>query len=197
MQPAEKRRIPLPIMSMFDELPAFHATYERVILTESLIFTPGWLVAASSCVVYAFIVAAAQLVFSTPTRSLDGVMYAHNLLLALYSAAVTVFMAYTITNEDLWSLTEMACRPIKNTFAHWVMFSFTVSKIWEWADTVFLVARGRPLRWVHLIHHATTLWLFMLTYGYATSTIGVLLNSGVHAVMYWHYAVPLPKACRP
>lgn len=82
-----------------------------------------------------------------------------------------------------------------------VSLSFTLSKVWEWFDTAVLIAEGKSLDkigFLHLYHHATTFGLFLVVSSFPlTEKLGLLLNGGVHALMYYHFAFRLPKAMRP
>jgi hypothetical protein len=79
-------------------------------------------------------------------------------------------------------------------------FFFTISKIYEWGDTFFVVwlsPRGAN-SFLHIYHHATTFWLFLLVSDLpGPLRMGLLLNGFVHTLMYAHYAWPFPKPLVP
>ena len=67
-----------------------------------------------------------------------------------------------------------------------------ISKVLEWADTVFLLIKKSPVRVLHFWHHISTVALFSMAAGdRSMSSLAMMLNSGVHAIMYRHYATPL------
>ena len=59
------------------------------------------------------------------------------------------------------------------------------------------VARSRA-QFLHLYHHATTFWLFCFVMNMpGPEKFGLLLNGGVHTLMYSHYWRAWPKALVP
>jgi hypothetical protein len=72
------------------------------------------------------------------------------------------------------------------------------SKVLEWTDTIFLLWTKKQVRVLHYWHHASTVLLFSLSRGHSGMfLLGMLLNSGIHSIMYCHYATPLPPWMRP
>lgn len=68
-------------------------------------------------------------------------------------------------------------------FWNWL---FTISKLCELFDTVFVVLRKKPLMFLHWYHHILTLFYVFYSYPRPTgfSRWGVNMNYFVHAVMY-------------
>lgn len=66
---------------------------------------------------------------------------------------------------------------------------FVFSKVAELMDTVFLVLRKKPVRFLHWYHHTTVLLLSWHGYAYRSSTAlyFMAMNYSVHAVMYAYY----------
>ena len=91
------------------------------------------------------------------------------------------------------------CRPVEGTRLRAVSTLFTFSKLWEWGDTLFLIALGhKPPEFLRLYHHATTFWLFGFVMNMpGPEKFGLLLNGGVHTLMYAHYWRPWPKPLVP
>mmetsp|Transcript_1292 Transcript_1292/g.2033 ORF Transcript_1292/g.2033 Transcript_1292/m.2033 type:complete len:272 (-) Transcript_1292:381-1196(-) len=121
----------------------------------------------------------------------------HNLLLCIFSgisAAVTFWFMWEEGHFN--SLESMGCKKIDNQWWPIVSGLFVLSKVWEWFDTVLLVAKGNKLRFLHVLHHSTTFWLFAIGHTFASMKYGVLFNSIVHTVMYAHYYKPFPKPFR-
>lgn len=80
------------------------------------------------------------------------------------------------------------------------MWLFTLSKVVELGDTVFLVLRKRPVVFLHYYHHVATLvyaW-YSYTFQYGSCRWGMWMNYAVHSLMYGYYwlrslKVRLPK----
>ncbi len=72
----------------------------------------------------------------------------------------------------------------------WVQL-FIFSKIPELVDTVFIVARDRPLIFLHWYHHVTVLLYCMHSYAHESSQAlyFVAMNYSVHAIMYGYYCL--------
>ena len=70
----------------------------------------------------------------------------------------------------------------------WIMNMFIASKLWEWIDTILLMANKKPIIFLHWWHHSTITWAFY-TGAFCSSnfTIG-FLNSFIHIIMYLYYA---------
>ena len=93
----------------------------------------------------------------------------------------------------------LLCEPVAGTWLRPLSVTFVISKLWEWGDTFFLVTLGsRPPEFLHKYHHATTFWLFCLVINLpGPEKFGLLLNGGVHTLMYAHYWRPFPKPLVP
>ena len=90
--------------------------------------------------------------------------YAHHVALCLYSlAAFSATLYHIVSTGEAASLTAFACAPLP-AWLRLVSLSFTLSKLWEWRDTLVMLERGDSLRkigFLHLYHHATTFLLFI------------------------------------
>lgn len=82
-----------------------------------------------------------------------------------------------------------------NTYMHIPEFNvwfviFTFSKMAEFIDTFFIVARNRPLIVLHWYHHALTLIYSWHAYVHfiPTSRWSLVMNSFVHFIMYGYYS---------
>ena len=126
--------------------------------------------------------------------------YAHNVLLFMFSllcCGSTFF--HMLTSGEFNSLDTVLCAdPPRYIMVLNMLFTF--SKIYEWGDTLFLVwlsPRGAN-SFLHVYHHATTFWLFLLVSDLpGPLRMGLLLNGFVHTLMYAHYAWPFPKKIVP
>lgn len=127
-----------------------------------------------------------------------------NLLLALFSIVGTCRtlpeLVYAIREHGFQ---YSVCNPsyIEHTkvsgFWTWM---FTLSKVPELGDTVFVVLRKQPLRFLHWYHHVTVLlytW-YSFTDQIAIARWFIVMNYTVHSAMYSYYAlkamrVPIPR----
>ena len=157
------------------------------------------LLGAGSVVLYAvllFIVWPAALANSNQ-KVVEKWAKLHHAALCFYSVFCLLATLLDVwKNGELENLDLFFCQPV-SPFIRLLSLSFTLSKIWEWGDTMVLIARGDSLQKIgtlHSYHHATTFCLFLLVCNFpATEKCGLLLNGGVHALMYYHYAFRLPK----
>jgi elongation of very long chain fatty acids protein 6 len=70
-------------------------------------------------------------------------------------------------------------------------YLFTLSKLVELGDTVFIVFRKQPLIFLHWYHHITVLlycWYSSSEFA-ATGQVFGIMNYGVHSLMYSYYAL--------
>jgi len=126
----------------------------------------------------------------------------HNIVLFVFSAVTCFGTAWHMYKYGEFSdFHKMTC---DHTAENWLVLlnlAFILSKVWEWIDTVLLVWSApdfRKLNFLHVYHHATTFWLFLLVCNLPGSAkTAMLLNGGVHTLMYAHYAWPFPKAIVP
>lgn len=120
-----------------------------------------------------------------------------NMLLSMFSfigAVRTVpDLLYRIATSD--SLETTVCTAAASSWGTgatglWVQL-FVFSKVPELVDTVFIVARKRPLLFLHWYHHVTV--LLYCWHSYATEASQALyfvaMNYTVHAIMYGYYCL--------
>ena len=74
--------------------------------------------------------------------------------------------------------------------AFWT-FLFTISKVYELGDTIFIILRKQPLIFLHWYHHVTVLVYTWFSY---TEHLGpgrwfIMMNYTVHSVMYSYYTL--------
>lgn len=124
----------------------------------------------------------------------------HNLVLFIFSA-ISCFStaAWLFVEGQLFDWKALLCTPVEGTWVRALSIVFVLSKIWEWIDTAFLIWLGtRPPEFLHLYHHATTFWLFCFVINMpGPEKFGLLMNGGVHTLMYSHYWRPWPKSLVP
>lgn len=179
----------------------FERNFDMIRSTEWM--QENWFHSISSSVVYvASIYIGQKLMETRKPFSLDNLLIAWNLGLALFS----LIGVCRITPELLWSVQENSfefsiCTAsfAQGVTGFWTeMFAF--SKIVEFGDTAFIILRKRPLLFLHWYHHITV--LIYTWHAYKDHTASgrwfIWMNYSVHAFMYTYYAlramrVRLPK----
>ena len=115
----------------------------------------------------------------------------HNGLLSIFSLGVALTVMYRWWEEQRF---PSACARPSVSWEH-LCTVWYLSKIWEWGDTIILIARRRPVQRLHYWHHMLTPLLVRLqTVGRDRQTpgweIATCLNATVHAWMYLYYLYP-------
>lgn len=124
-----------------------------------------------------------------------------NILLAVFSFISTVRLAEFLF-RDLFigrlpfnsaRLTDSLCQSkLDNVAAFWLLM-FTLSKVAEFGDTLFLILRKRSITVLHGFHHATVLglcWYSLMT-GLPVCKYFAFINVLVHTIMYSYYAAQI------
>lgn len=129
--------------------------------------------------------------------------------LAIWSAVLGIFSimgAVRTTPELIYRIYHQSFEASVCTSAYFYgptafwAYMFTISKVYELGDTVFIVLRKQPLIFLHWYHHITV--LIYVWYSYIDNTAPgrwyMVMNYNVHSVMYSYYAlravrVPIPK----
>lgn len=148
--------------------------------------------------VYAFIYIV--LVFGGKRYMEERPSYGLRPWLALWSGILAVFSIFgaartlpeLIMAVNQHSLEYSICVPsyLENAAAVWT-FLFTVSKVYELGDTIFIVLRKQPLIFLHWYHHVTVLIYCWYSYPERTA-VGrwfMVMNYMVHSIMYSYYAL--------
>lgn len=117
-------------------------------------------------------------------------------LKVLYNAFQVLFSLYVLKGLlPLVSLSDPFGINVVNKALEPYVFLHYISKFVDFIDTFFIVIgkKDQQLSFLHLSHHATILPLFgFILYigaGGTTAAFGALINSFVHAVMYFHYLI--------
>ena len=101
-------------------------------------------------------------------------------------------MPELISSINNHSLQYSVCVPtyFKGVTSFWAMM-FTVSKVYELGDTVFIVLRKQKLIFLHWYHHITV--LIYVWYSYTDHTAPgrwfMVMNYTVHSFMYTYYCL--------
>ena len=148
------------------------------------------------CVVYAIMVATLQGMTKSesyqPPKWLDGIRFMHNIMLSLVSLFMLIVQLthmYEQGRFENWQ--TIACINTPNTGLYgFANFVYLASKVWEWADTVFLILTKKDVIFLHYFHHMTTFTMAAVVHNFPVGGY-CFLNCFVHAIMYMHYAFPV------
>lgn len=117
-----------------------------------------------------------------------------NLFLSLFSlggAIQSVSLTLKLIRNSN-NFTDTICSNASETWSRnvWI-FLFVCSKIPELLDTVFIVARKRPLIFLHWYHHVTVLLISWHSYAVQApqALYFIAMNYSVHTIMYAYYAM--------
>lgn len=115
-----------------------------------------------------------------------------NALLAIFSTIGSFMTGFGLFHEIYYRGFVSSYTHIGDYFygysGYWT-FLFTMSKIMEFGDTIFIVLRKKPLIFLHWYHHVLTMNYAIISYSYDTafnSWIG-WMNFTVHSIMYGYY----------
>lgn len=119
---------------------------------------------------------------------------AHNAFLSLFSLWMNVHVSRTILKTP--DFKDTICIPRGSDLPEWMqasLYIFLLSKIYELLDTPILIARRRPLSFLHVWHHSTVIFEIWgwVDQKVALGLYGMWFNTAVHVVMYAYYALVL------
>jgi len=126
---------------------------------------------------------------------LKQVVIVHNWLLAALSAwlfvALGTELIIQISRHGFWAV---FCQEfVKFTVGKLPLFYYInyLFKYYELLDTLLLALRGKPTPFLHTYHHAATLILCwsQLRAGSCVQWVPIIINLGIHVVMYSYYAM--------
>ncbi|GMS96072.1 hypothetical protein PENTCL1PPCAC_18247 [Pristionchus entomophagus] len=155
----------------------------------------NWLHSLTASAAYLVVIFAGQkMMEGRKPFSLDTPLFLWNGGLAIFS----ILGFLRMTPEWIWSWTgenDLKYSICVASFAQAVSGfwteQFALSKVGELVDTVFIVARKRPLLFLHWYHHISVLVYTWHAYKDHTASGRwfIWMNYGVHAVMYSYYAI--------
>lgn len=115
----------------------------------------------------------------------------HNFLLTLVSLGLFLliseqFIPLIINHGFFYSVCDSK---VWNQQIELLFYLNYMSKVAELGDTLFMVARKKPLGFLHVYHHSLTMVLcyIQLNGSPPASYVPVVLNLAVHVLMYWYY----------
>jgi len=121
---------------------------------------------------------------------LNGPLAIWNFIMAVFSIygaymVVPVFIHEWFHGKGFFH--EM-CSGDVETHSPWTMY-FCLSKIPELLDTVFIVLRKKPLRFLQYYHHIVTMWFCWAAWARKLECGGLfaVMNLVVHSVMYSYF----------
>lgn len=141
---------------------------------------------------YYFIITFGQLIFKKlPALKLNFLFQLHNLILTIISGTLLVLLfeqilPVLIENGILFTV----CSPtVWHQKVVTIYFLNYLTKYLEFIDTFFLVVKKKKIIFLHSYHHGATALLCYIQLNGETSVswVPILLNLGVHVVMYWYY----------
>jgi hypothetical protein len=150
---------------------------------------------------YLFLITCVFPRFKPSKETIARISFWHYGGLFVYSTVAFAAMFYYLwVNGEFTDFNAFFCRPIPG-WLRLLSISFTISKVWEWLDTAILIWKGQSLRkigFLHIYHHATTVFLFLVIMNKPpTEKSGLLMNGFVHSLMYYHFGFRLPMMFRP
>lgn len=126
-------------------------------------------------------------------------MWAHNWILCIVSVIMWVGGMYelgklALTSKNSSSFETLFCDPLREQSSHgavgfwnWV---FLITKYYELLDTALQIAKKKNLLFLHVYHHAATLFTCFLGLidNSPVQWIGLAVNAFIHILMYYYYA---------
>jgi len=152
-------------------------------------------VVAAVCLYLVFIMLLQQYMTHREPVKLKSILAIHNLSLSGFSLVSLAAICYYVL--PMWrthGTFEMVCDPSgrlsKGPVVFWY-YVFFLSKVYEFLDTVFQVLKKKPLQFLHVWHHCTTLALCWATIqdSMPVQWVDITANAFVHVIMYYYYYV--------
>lgn len=124
-----------------------------------------------------------------PLQNLRSVLFLHNIVCCTLSTAVVACLIV-----GLWQARDIFECEDGGRYIRLGLFLFSLSKVYELLDTMFMVLRHkfRQISFLHVFHHATMALGGDYAYNYAAwPSVGFILclNSMIHMVMYGYYGL--------
>lgn len=141
---------------------------------------------------YYFIITFGQIIFKKlPALKLNFLFQVHNLFLTVVSGTLLVLLFEQILPVIVeHGILYAVCSPKQwHQKVVTIYFLNYLTKYIEFVDTFFLVVKKKKIIFLHSYHHGATALLCYIQLNGQTSVswVPILLNLGVHVVMYWYY----------
>lgn len=115
----------------------------------------------------------------------------YNLFMSTLSFYMLVCIFYgNYLDNKFYNIESLLCKENNSAMTINSHYLFYYSKYLEWLDTLFLVLANKPVRPIHIIHHALVPYLTVCCFGASYSLIFMGTNTFVHTIMYLYYAYP-------
>ena len=115
----------------------------------------------------------------------------YNLCMSTLSFYMLVCIFYgNYLDNKFYNIESLLCKENNSAMTINSHYIFYYSKYLEWIDTLFLVLANKPIRPIHIIHHAIVPYLTIYSFGASYSLIFMGTNTFVHTIMYLYYAYP-------
>lgn len=160
--------------------------------------TVNWTLSIWFSILYVIVIFTGKHLMEKRQRfEIRGPLAIWNIFLAIFS----ILGAFRMNQELYWSFSQYGwkytlCTPSYGQvpFGLWVIL-FTMSKVVELGDTLFIVLRKQPLIFLHWYHHILTMIYVWVTYTERMSSGRwfITMNYTVHAFMYTYYALRAMK----
>ncbi|XP_056636835.1 elongation of very long chain fatty acids protein 6-like [Diorhabda sublineata] len=138
-----------------------------------------------------------------PKFELRTLLVAWNLMLATFSimGACRTLPEFThiLTHHGLYHSICIPSFVEQDKVSGFWAWMFTLSKLPELGDTVFIVLRKQPLIFLHWYHHITVLLYSWLSYAETSASARwfMVMNYCVHSLMYSYYALKAMRYSPP
>eukprot|EP01102_Stenamoeba_stenopodia_P000001 TRINITY_DN0_c0_g1_i1.p1 TRINITY_DN0_c0_g1~~TRINITY_DN0_c0_g1_i1.p1 ORF type:complete len:276 (+),score=62.92 TRINITY_DN0_c0_g1_i1:126-953(+) len=122
------------------------------------------------------------------------IMLIHNIFLCAGSAIMFAGMLHELIIIGLRDgLYALYCDSMKqfNSRLCWWTYIFLFSKVYEFLDTIFLVLKKKHIQFLHIYHHAITLYVVWVCLDHKAPYGWILeiTNSFIHIFMYLYYTL--------
>ncbi|GME43063.1 fatty acid elongase [Neofusicoccum parvum] len=143
-------------------------------------------------VYYVAVFGGAELMKNRKPYDLKFAFKLHNLFLTVGSAGLLgLFLKEIVPTVREQGIYDSVCRKDAGwtqplLALYYINYLF---KYLEFVDTMFLVLKKKPLTFLHTYHHGATAFLCytQLVGQTPVSWVPIVLNLGVHTIMYWYY----------
>lgn len=176
---------------------SLQALYEEIEANYTIAHTSAiarrfWYVPPSACSLYLlFTVLGKRWMSTRRPYNLRGLLAIWNLGLAVFSTMGFLTVAPELVRHAFRDLSDSICHTriqLYPMMSFWSLL-FVFSKVVEFGDTFFIIARKTQLSFLHWYHHVTVCLLSWHSLAIASAPAHwyCAMNFGVHSVMYSYY----------